>query len=189
VTREETAKGLALLGTAFNRALSDELVGVYHGVLARKLSAVQWERAVCRALEAETFFPPPAVLLRYGVANGSLAARASEAFEVILECYSSGEHLRHDEIAGRFGKAARDAYLAAGGRAVFDLVGGEGQERARSFALRDFTAAWRETVEADAMAALPPGNEDRAELEAGDPGPDDARALMRAIGQRAGGAA
>jgi len=65
------AAGLTALGHAFNREVTPQVADVYHGVIGPKLNAAQWERAVRRALDAETFFPPPAVLPRRWVAAGS----------------------------------------------------------------------------------------------------------------------
>lgn len=180
----QMAAGLAALGAAFNREVTPQVAQVYHGVLGPKLDAQQWERAVRGALAGEQFFPPPAVLLRYGSATGAIAARAAEAFDAILSGYENGKHLSAGEVADRYGLAARDAFLAAGGRAVFDIIGGEGQDKARSFALRDFRDAWREVVEADPALALPSGNDGR-ELAAGDPSRNTAKDLMHVIAAKA----
>jgi hypothetical protein len=176
VTREDMAKGMALLSTAFNRPLTAELMEVFHSVLGPRLSAGRWERAVLQALEKEAFFPAPAVLLRHGTADDTSSSRAVEAFESILSCYAGGHHLDARDVAAQFGMAARDAFLAAGGRATFDAIGGEGQERARSFALRDFTATWKERVLASPTAAISSG-EERADLEAGAPNANSSAAV------------
>jgi hypothetical protein len=176
------AEGLAALGVAFGREITGALANVYHGVIGPRLSAVQWETAVRRALEAETFFPPPATLLRYGLAGSARPAQAGEAFEGILSAYASGNHLGAHDVERVYGRAARDGFLAAGGRAVFEVVGGEGQERARAFALRDFREAWIERVETDATAGLPPGQE-APQIDGGFTR-DEARALLRLVGDR-----
>jgi len=153
--KAEIAKGLALLSTAFNRVLTPEVVRLYREVISPKLDAQQWERAVKRALEAESFFPPPAVLLRYGAADGSPRARALEFYDRIIRHYESGDELGPREVRERYGDAAMDAFVAAGGSRAFSWC----EPKDEPFRRRDFANAWVEVVEQEPKAALAAGVE------------------------------
>ncbi len=153
MTREDTAKGMALLSTVFNRALTAELVEVYHGVLGSKLDAQQWERGVRRSLEAESFFPPPAVLLRYALQDGAPQARAVEVYERILRHYESGEQLGPREVRIKFGEAAMEAFVSAGGTRAFSWC----EPASVPFRTKAFVEAWVDVTEVEPMTALPAG--------------------------------
>ena len=149
----EMAAGLAALGAAYNREIAPQVAKVYHGVLGAKLTAEQWERAVRRALECESFFPPPAVLLRYGQAEGAPQARAVEVYEALLREYECGRHLGPRDVMERFGAAAMEGFLAAGGTRAFEWCEPDGQP----FRRKAFVEGWLETTEQDPAKALPAG--------------------------------
>lgn len=149
----EFRKGMELLGTAFNRAITPELLDVFGGVLSQRLVPEQWARAVTRALEAERFFPPPAVLLRYGLAEGSAKARAAEMYEQILGCFERGQELGPRDVRERFGDAAMDGFVAAGGREAFAWC----EMGNRPFRLKAFVEAWSEATQEEPAKALPAG--------------------------------
>jgi hypothetical protein len=145
--------GMERLGAAFNRPLTDELLTVFAGVLAPRLSTEQWATAVTRALEAESFFPPPAVLLRYGADDRGLAAAAGDAYTKIVRCYEQGQELGYRQVEERFGHAAAEGFIAAGGSRRFAWCEPEDEP----FRLKDFRAAYVEQAEVDPISALPPG--------------------------------
>jgi hypothetical protein len=151
MTREDMAKGLALLSTAFGRQLTGELVEVYHGVVGPRLDAPQWERAVRRVLEAESFFPPPAVLLRYGLAGGLPEARAVEVYDRIVGDFESGREAGPRDIREQYGTAAAEAFCAAGGTRAFAWC----EPRDEPFRRKAFVEGWVETVGQDPWYALP----------------------------------
>jgi hypothetical protein len=150
MTPQDMAKGLALLGVAFSRDLSDEIAELYHGVLGSRLSVEQWEKAVGRALEDERFFPPPAVLLRYALPAGVPQARAVEVYLHLVDGYQSGRGMDQRDIGEKFGPAARDAFLAAGGRHAFEWC----EEASEPFRRKAFVDAWVEVYEQSPAAAL-----------------------------------
>lgn len=152
---EAFRKGMGHLGAAFNRAVTKELLDVFGGVLSVKLTTEQWERAVLRAIEAEKFFPPPAVLLRYGLGEGSPKAMAVTAYERILDAFERGQKLGPRDVGEKFGHAAMEAFVAAGGARAFAWCEPENEP----FRRRDFAAAWVETVEQDPSRMLPAGAE------------------------------
>lgn len=154
MTRQDMAKGMALLGTAFNRVLTGELLEVYQAVIGPQLDAGQWERAVRRALEAESFFPPPAVLLRYGKADGAAETRAAEFYERILGHYECGENLGPREIRERYGIAAMEAFVSSGGTRAFSWC----EPKDQPFRRKEFLKAWLEVTEQEPATALPAGD-------------------------------
>lgn len=158
----EMAAGLATLGVAFNREVTPQLAEIYHGVIGARLDAAQWEHAVRRALEAESFFPPPAVLLRYGLVDRLPQARAVELYDQIVMRYEVGDNMGPREIAEFYGTAAMEAFCAAGGTRAFAWC----EPRDEPFRRKAFVEGWVETVTTDPSFALPAG-EDRPELSEG----------------------
>ena len=147
------AAGLTALGHAFNREVTPQVADVYHGVIGPKLNAAQWERAVRRALDAETFFPPPAVLLRYGLADGSPQARAVEAYDRILAEFEAGRPMGPREVLQVVGRAAMEAFTAAGGHRAFAWCEPDDEP----FRRKAFVEAWIDVVEQEPALALPDG--------------------------------
>lgn len=176
----QMAAGLAALGVAFNREVTPAVAEVYHGVIGARLDAAGWERAVRRALEAESFFPAPAVLLRYGQAEGAPQARAMEVYERIVRHYECGEQLGPREIAERYGTAAMEAFVAAGGTRAFSWC----EPASTPFRAKAWIEAWIETTEQDPGKALTPGEPSR---QIGDgSGPVSKAEARRLMGQLAG---
>jgi hypothetical protein len=159
------AAGMAALGAAFNREISPQVAEVFHGVVGAKLTAEQWERAVRRSLESEMFFPTPAALLRYGLADGSLAAKAGEVVAAIVRSFEQGKPLGPRDVRERFGTAAMEAFVAAGGTRAFEWC----EAGNEPFRLKTFRESFVEVAEVDPRMALPTGDEPR-QIEAGDRG-------------------
>lgn len=157
----QMAAGLAALGVAFNREVTPAVAEVYHAVIGPQLDAARWERAVRRALEAEVFFPPPAVLLRYGLADGSPQARAVEAYERILAEFEAGRPMGPREVLDVVGRSAMEAFVAAGGHRAFVWCEPDDEP----FRRKAFVEAWIDVTEQEPKAALP-GGEDRRLLDA-----------------------
>ena len=151
------AAGLSALGAAFNREVTPQVAEVYHGVLGAKLDASQWERAVRRALEAESFFPPPAVLLRYGIADGVPQARAVEVYEQILGHFESGDRVGPREVCEKYGTAAMEAFVSAGGVRAFAWC----EPASEPFRRKAFVEAWVDVTAVEPATALPAGADRR----------------------------
>jgi hypothetical protein len=145
--------GMRKLGRVFAREMSKGVLDAFAEVLAPRLSTEQWRKAVARAIEAETFFPPPAVLLRYGADDRGLAAAAGDAYTKIVRCYEQGQELGYRQVEERFGHAAAEGFIAAGGSRRFAWCEPEDEP----FRLKDFRAAYVEQAEVDPISALPPG--------------------------------
>jgi hypothetical protein len=154
LTRESLAAGLGALCVAFNRAPTDELVRVYHGVVGPMLDEQQWERAVRRVLQGESYFPPPAVLLRYGLADGAPQARAVEVYDRIVREFEAGRDPGPREVRERYGDAAMEGFVSAGGSRAFSWC----EPASEPFRRKAFVEGWVETVEQDPSRALPPGD-------------------------------
>jgi hypothetical protein len=146
------AAGLAALGAAFNREVTPQVAKIYHGVLGAKLNPEQWERAVRRSLESEAFFPPPAVLLRFGAANGAPQARALEVYERVVNVFESGHYIGPRDVDQIFGGAALEAFVAAGGTRAFR----ECELRDEPFRRKAWLEAWLETTEQDPTRGILP---------------------------------
>lgn len=153
----QMAAGLAALGVAFNREVTPAVAEVYHGVIGARLDAAGWERAVRRALECESFFPPPAVLLRYGQADGAPQARAMEVYERLVRHYECGEMLGPRDVLERYGSAAMEAFVAAGGTRAFAWC----EPSSAPFRAKAWLEAWLETTEQEPARALPAGEQAR----------------------------
>lgn len=69
LTSGSVSQGLSILGSAYRRKISAELILVYHRVLSRHLHQEQFEDAVNAVLEHENNFPSVATLLMYGRAS------------------------------------------------------------------------------------------------------------------------
>ena len=151
---ERFRKGMEILGAAFNREITAELSEAFARVLSPRLDTTGWERAVTRVLEAESFFPAPAVLLRYGRAEGAAEARAAEVYERILASFEAGCALGPREVRERFGEAALDAFVAAGGSRAFAWC----EPKDAPFRFKRFLDAWMEVVEQAPERALPTGD-------------------------------
>ena len=169
--------GMKRLGRAFSREISKGVLDVFAGVLSPRLSTEQWGHAVTRALESETFFPPPAVLLRYGAGDRGLSAAAGDAYGQILALFEQGKGVGYRDVMDRFGKAAAEAFIAAGGFRRFSWCEPEDEP----FRLKDFRAAYVEQAEVDPISALPPGERPAKEL----PSRAEASAILGAMKARA----
>jgi hypothetical protein len=149
--------GMDKLGRAFNRALTPEVLDVFGGILSPRLSTEQWAHAVTRALESETYFPPPAVLLRYGAGDRGLSAAAGDVYQQIVSLFEDGRHLGYRDVRERFGHAAAEAFIAAGGAHRFQWC----EPESEPFRLKEFREAYVEQAEVDPISALPPGEEQK----------------------------
>ncbi len=186
LSRESMAEGMAALGAAFNRQITPLVVQIFHGVVGPKLSEKQWEHAVRRALEVEQYFPPPAVLLRYGRAEGLPQARAAEVYDQIVSAFEAGRPLGPREVSEDYGTAAMEAFCAAGGTRAFSWC----ELRDEPFRRKAFIEGWVEVAEQDPAFALPAGGEPVAALPEpqAEPGPSKAEAatILTQISWRAG---
>ena len=150
--------GLHALGLAFGKQITADVLRVFDGVLSAKLDTAQWEQAVRRCLEVETFFPPPSVLLRYGLFDTVPAATlAFEAYERIQVRFENGG-THYGTIKAELGRAAADAFVAAGGHRAFSWCEPDNEP----FRWKAFKEAFVEQVDSEPSLALPAGNDSQA---------------------------
>ena len=155
MTSREFSKGMSILAVTFGREQTPLLMEAYFSVL-KDLTAEEWNRAVTSTLQAESFFPPPAILLKY--ARPVLPkARAAEFYVEILSQFESGRVLGPREISERFGTAAMEAFVSAGGVRAFQWC----EPRDEPFRRKAFLEAWSECVGLN-PSLLPEG--DKAKL-------------------------
>ena len=149
--------GMHALGAAFNREISEDILRVFDGVLSPILDDAQWQKAVRLAIEKELYFPPPAVLLKYGTTDRPVLVEGAEVFGKILNDYASGLHMSPRQVGETYGVAAGDAFAAAGGVMAFENCGSEASAQ---WVRKAFLSTWKEVVEADPQLALPgPANQ------------------------------
>lgn len=135
------ATGLARLGIAFGREITEELTEVYAGAL-NALDSIEWQRAVEMALKNEERFPVIATLLRYARPILPATARAAEVYDEIVESYELGpeKKLGRRKIEERWGRPALAAFLAAGAERAFEWCEPDDEP----FRLNRFEKAWAE---------------------------------------------
>lgn len=158
IDRVKLQTGLHALGLAFSKKITPDVIRVFDGVLSAKLDDASWEKAVRRALEVETFFPPPSVLLRYGLFDSvPTATLALEAYEQIIGRFGNGG-MHFGQIKAELGPAAADAFCAAGGHRAFSWC----EPESEPFRWKAFREAYAEQVDAEPTLALPAGNDSQA---------------------------
>lgn len=160
-TTEAFTKGFALIASCWPHIpMTPARMDAYHAV-CEDMDDNEWELAVTTAIKSAREFPPaPGVLLSYG-RPPTRASGAAERFEAIEAAYSRGEHLSARQVEERHGVGASRAFIACGGSAVFDVIGGDGMEQRRAFALKAFVESYAEETanthqlsRADAAAIL-----------------------------------
>lgn len=152
MNQELFVEGMIALGTAFNRAVTEDTMRTFSGVLSARLSDEQWQYAVRRALESETRFPPPAVLLRYAASSEAPpAALAMRAYAAIVDSFERGKPLNYHDVLELHGRAAAEAFMAAGGSRAFAWC----EPASEPYRRRDFSETFVSEVEAEPTLALP----------------------------------
>jgi len=189
MTRAEFARGLVRIAVGCRLTLDDATAEVYAEALADQTTADEWE-AFTRAAVASgrwRFFPTLAEVLdvlREHRGERPPEAEAAEAYERVL---AAGEYTpgggttwTFRRIAETCGRAAADAFLAAGGDAAFRTTWDEPKRRERF--VREYATAVRCDPATRLLTASP-----RLALAAGDeraePSRDEAQALLRIVGQ------
>jgi hypothetical protein len=159
--------GMHALGAAFNREITEDVLRVFDGTLSPVLTDDQWQKAVRLVIEKEVYFPPPAVLLKYGTTDRPVLVDGAEVFGKILNDYISGFHCSPRQVAEQYGLAARYAFAAAGGVMAFENCG---SEETAKWVRKAFLESWKDTVETNPQMALPgpanqlPTHEEAAEI-------------------------
>lgn len=155
--RENFAAGMAKLDVLPRRDPSTAAEVKVHAQTyleaLRDLSEDQWAHAVNTAVRLDRWYPQPVRLRELaGLAGTPPSAMAGRVYDQIVEAYAAGDKLSYGQVHDRFGEAAEDAFVAAGGRRAFEWCEPSGEP----FRRRDFIACWKESVAAVPARALPP---------------------------------
>jgi hypothetical protein len=171
--REVFAKGVKILAENYGKDPSQEMVSVWYSVLS-DLSADEWQQAIRECVCRERFWPNAAVLYGYAKPNeaepivrAANVTKAQEIYEDIVDRYERGQHLGPRNVSELWGRAAMDAYAAAGGDAAFAWC----EPRNEPFRRKAFIDAFSEVATADPQTMvpmLPPSIEDAFALKPGE---------------------
>jgi hypothetical protein len=162
------AEGLARVGIAVRQPADAATLRVYHDALADQTSADEWPAFCEWAVRSCAFawFPKVAEFLdalRRFRGERPVGAEATAAYERVLaagtytaEC---GASWTYRGVLEACGKAAADAFLAAGGHLAFATTWDEGKRRER------FVVAYAEALRAEPGSRLLPAASERKALQ------------------------
>lgn len=176
IDKDRFALGMGRLAGNFGRNLDGEVLRVYYRALSAVLTTEQFERAVARAIEGETFWPPVAVLVK--LAGADAATRAEEAFSHVLRVlreHGGYRMLPHAVFLDAFDEATKAAIRACGGLSQFpDGFGSPAPEF-----VRRFVRGYLEAVGAPSAHRLHGGTADTLVREIGGGARDGVRESVR----------
>ncbi len=183
-------KGLVRLAESTRAELSDSTLEVYVEALAPRTTPEEFEAWTITAAPRLRWFPKVIEILdalQEFRGEPSLEVEAVLAYERVVassEYTAEGASWNYRRVAECCGKAAAEAFLAAGGHHAFATTWDESRRRERFIA--EYLAGARERPEG---RLLPPA-EAQKQLAAGDerrdPPPAEAAAIVRQIARRAG---
>jgi hypothetical protein len=192
VRPERFSEGLVRIGLAVRQAPDAATIGVYFDSIGHQVDEDEWDRFARWAVDVDrftTFFPKLAELrdaLREFRGARPLEVEAGAAYERVCAAgvYAplGGTTWTYRAVAAACGRAAADAFLAAGGSAAFETTWNESKRR--EVFLREYIDAARAEPAARLLPAapegkaLPPAEGDR------EPTATEARDLVRAIARR-----
>lgn len=126
IDKDQFATGMGLLGGAFGRDVDAAVSRAYYLVLNPKLSTEDFQRAVERTIEQETYWPSPAVLLGKVLPPvldaGELALRHVNA---VMGRNGGYQYLSHATFHAEFDAPTRAAISACGGLAEISRTSDE----------------------------------------------------------------
>lgn len=166
MTDEAFASGMASLGLAFGVEADVAVNELWH-MATRHLSDAEWDAAVIRTVQSVTTtygkFPAPGLLLAH--AQPELPGEAATAYDRVLASgvYTAegGTTWSYRSIAAACGRAAAEAFLAAGGDSAFRSTFRESDRRER------FLAAYQQAArEAPSSRLLPAAEPERPQIAA-----------------------
>lgn len=110
------AEGMGQLGGAFGREIDGPVSRMYFAVLSPKLTSEQFVAAVTKTIEAERFWPSPAVILEH--AGQDAETQADAAFRMVHDALNQHSGFRY--LPGEISRSW-DAPTWAGLRAIGGL--------------------------------------------------------------------
>lgn len=143
IDKEKFVTGMAVLAGAFGREVDAPIQSAYYRVLSPQLNDAEFERAVSRTIETETYWPSPAVLL--GKVKQDTTAQALASLEHVTRV--TGQHGGYRFLAAEtyhqeFDAPTKAAISAVGGLAA---IGNTSEERWPSLQKR-FAAAYADSI-------------------------------------------
>lgn len=153
IDRTALASGLHALGAIYGREIKPDMLEVYASVLDAHMTTEEFQKGVQRALSEEKWFPAPATLIRLGCRQTVPSVAAAQVYAEILDSYESGVPINRKAIEEKYGKAAADAFMTAGGSVAFEWC----DPGDRPFRLKRFVEAFSEVAARDPVALLPAG--------------------------------
>lgn len=155
--------GLSLIGIQLNQPVAKDVQRAFHLAMEDETTAEEWQAFIRVAVKrfAWTFLPPvPALLdaLREFRGAPKLDAEAVAAYERVIRASDynphAGTYYELRSIVGRCGKAAGEAFMAAGGPRAFESDYRE-DDRRRKFVVA-YVAAARAEPAGRLLPAAPP---------------------------------
>lgn len=132
--------GMTALSAAFGREVDGATQRMYYGILSPKLTTAEYDAAILRACESETFWPSPAVIL------GKVPRLKEDAGYLAFEHVNkvTAEHggyrfLPHETFLREFDEPTRAAIRAVGG---LGFIANTSEDRWTALAKR-FAAAYQ----------------------------------------------
>lgn len=186
IDRKAFGKGLLRIATAVRQPLDEATIAVYIDALGRKTEAQEWEGFSKAAVEAGRWewFPKLRELqdaLAEFRGGERIDVEAVHAYERVLDSgtYSpeSGSTWVYRTIAERCGRAAAEAFIAAGGHSAFVTTWDEAKRRERFIAA--YVSEARAVPEHRMLAAAPQVERLRLVGNAGPPVSHDTQILRK----------
>jgi hypothetical protein len=118
IDKDRFLAGLAVLAGAFGREIDGPVQRAYYAVLNPKMTNEQFETAIQRTLEQETFWPSPAVIAGKVLADEqSTALLAFEHVNRVMSAHGGYRYLSHATYHEQFDAPTKAAISAVGGLA------------------------------------------------------------------------
>ena len=158
VKNEAWMKGYGMLTLAFpereRTPERDKARGDLYRTKLDDLTDEQWLKAVDICLGSEVFFPAIATLRGYAKPAEPTEAQAVAVFDQVIDAGEYNPHgtqWRERTIREKFGPAAAEAFMVAGGQGAFASL----SERNLPFTRKAFVEAYVAAVRLDPKLALP----------------------------------
>lgn len=116
IDQAKFSAGMAILAGNFSRTLDNALLRVYYRALSASLTTNQFEQAVQRCVEEETFWPPVATIIGKIKSDETTNARiAFEHVNRVTSAHGGFRFLPFDVYQREFDEPTRAAIAAVGG--------------------------------------------------------------------------
>ena len=186
IERSDVTKGLALLSAALRFEVDEPTIRAYSMLLREQTTAEEWSAFCLHACEAGLWqraaptFPELLPALREWRGEESIDSEALRAYERVLACNTyvpdAGGVWSYRQVSAECGKAAAEAFAAAGGHSAFASTYKAEERRSR------FLAAYRAARMASPESKLLPAGPSRPALGDGRSGGWQRAGALRLVG-------